>query len=580
MRCVERLLYLSAVVATPAIPLFFLYSQNVTEGLLFGHFLIFGVVLGVVSLVLYLLISKFWLRRRRTVILLAFFWAFFWFYNGIRGFLARGNPEYSDRRIVVYLLLLLAALAFGLRYIKIDQLVANVIAVMLCVLFVFNFIPEAAAEYAGYRMGVENAKRSELPYEIKREFYVDQNLPQPNIYWLHMDGMMGFSAVEQYFGDPQTELKNMLWQRGFVINESARLEASNTEIAIPSLLSPCFYDNYYAEKLAAVADMPRNQRLSYIIRSMRNDGFSFEHIQPYLEIFKAFTEAGYTNITNFNASRFMGSLDIDVKISAEGVAFNVKETHAENYHLDKLSDFKDLIVGASVLSLVKSDLDKWMDSYIEREAVLENVTPIPDFQEIVDKYVAGISDSSIRLGEMLRQTRYATTITAPRFVYLYNDKAHVVHIDGNKIGEIVYKEYISRAFIYDENGIIYTEAADDPGDPKFYLPQHLYTVKEMIAQLDIILTYDPEAVIVVQADHGIHGIGPGGGFDSNYMFAKGYSLEDQLNLNLQVMSAVRIPPQYGALTQPLDPLDISRYLVNHFVGSGNYEYLYYQEGGN
>jgi hypothetical protein len=92
------------------------------------------------------------------------------------------------------------------------------------------------------------------------------------------------------------------------------------------------------------------------------------------------------------------------------------------------------------------------------------------------------------------------------------------------------------------------------------------------------LAYDPGAVIVVQADHGIHGIGPGDAyFDSDFMFARGYSLEDQLNLNLQVMSAVRIPSQYGELTEPLDPLDISRYLVEHFIGGGNYEYLYYQE---
>jgi hypothetical protein len=43
------------------------------------------------------------------------------------------------------------------------------------------------------------------------------------------------------------------------------------------------------------------------------------------------------------------------------------------------------------------------------------------------------------------------------------------------------------------------------------------------------------------------------------------------------MSAVRIPPQYGKLSQPLDPLDIARYLVNNFVGKGNYDYLYYTE---
>jgi hypothetical protein len=35
----------------------------------------------------------------------------------------------------------------------------------------------------------------------------------------------------------------------------------------------------------------------------------------------------------------------------------------------------------------------------------------------------------------------------------------------------------------------------------------------------------------------------------------------------QVMSAVRIPETWGGLQEPLDPLDISRVLVNRYVGS-------------
>jgi hypothetical protein len=37
-----------------------------------------------------------------------------------------------------------------------------------------------------------------------------------------------------------------------------------------------------------------------------------------------------------------------------------------------------------------------------------------------------------------------------------------------------------------------------------------------------------------------------------------------------VISAVRIPKRWGGLDQPLDPLDISRVLVNRYVGE-NYK---------
>ncbi len=95
---------------------------------------------------------------------------------------------------------------------------------------------------------------------------------------------------------------------------------------------------------------------------------------------------------------------------------------------------------------------------------------------------------------------------------------------------------------------------------------------------NIILEADPDAVILIQADHGIHNYGKIL-FDPQLMIDHGYSLEDQLNLNQQVISAVRIPKKYGKLTEPLDPLDISRYLVNHYVGQ-NYDYIHYKEEEN
>ena len=101
----------------------------------------------------------------------------------------------------------------------------------------------------------------------------------------------------------------------------------------------------------------------------------------------------------------------------------------------------------------------------------------------------------------------------------------------------------------------------------------------MMAQVDTIIENDPGAVIVLQADHGIHW-GDNANYPSDSMRKQGFNLEDQLNLNLQVLSAVRVPPQYGKLTQPLDPLDIARWLVNNFVGGGNYDYLHNIEDGN
>ncbi|MDR0221117.1 MAG: hypothetical protein LBI54_06925 [Lachnospiraceae bacterium] len=568
----ERLLYIIAVAVTPSIPLFFLYAQNFTEGLQFRHFLILGALLGAASLFLYLLISKLLLRRRRTMILLTCFWAFFWFFGGIKNLAARGNSQFPDRRIAICLLFLLIALAFVLYQTKMNRLVANVTAMVLCLLFVFNFTPEALAVYAGERQRSENTASGELPYEIKTDFYVDGGLPHPNIYWLHMDGMMGFSAVAQYFGDPQTELKNALSQRGFVINENARLEGSYTDLAIPSLLSPLFYDSYLGEKLAAVTQLTRRFRQEIISSAMQQDGFAITDIHSYHEALTAFAEAGYTNLGN--SAIIMRSADVDMEVTGKNVTVGLREIREQQIAFDKASDFKDLVADASVLSLFKPSINNWME---KMEPIRTNVLPIPEYPETVNMYVTGSSDSADGMSDAVRAMRYATTVQTPHFLFFSNSTPHFARINGYKIGTVVYDEYIERAFIYDENGNIYKEPQDDPGHPRLYYPQHIYAVKEMLAQVDTILTYDPGAVIVIQGDHGIHGIGRGRGYNSEFMSARGYSVEDQLNMNLQVMSAVRIPPQYGGLAEPLDPLDITRYLVNHFVGEGNYEYLYYQD---
>ena len=88
----------------------------------------------------------------------------------------------------------------------------------------------------------------------------------------------------------------------------------------------------------------------------------------------------------------------------------------------------------------------------------------------------------------------------------------------------------------------------------------------MLDAIDLILE-NPDAVIILQSDHGIY----------NYAVLRnlleiGIPLDTVLELNYSVFSAVRIPAQYGGLDEPLNPLNISRVLVNRFVGE-NYALL-------
>jgi hypothetical protein len=303
---------------------------------------------------------------------------------------------------------------------------------------------------------------------------------------------------------------------------------------------------------------------------MTEKGFSLGDIYKQIEILKAFSDAGYINIANKGIT---ASRDVDMQINGHEVITNLEVFREKDISFNKLADFINLITDASALSVIKPKIDKMLEK--KRPAV--NTQPLPAYSETVYKYLTG-SDSDNDMAGVVKAVKYAASIQSPHFVYFSNIKAHYINF-GNEAGGVAYEEPIGRAFLFDENGNYYKERLDDPLDVRLYLPQYKYTVKQMIAQVDTIIEDDPGAVIILQADHGIHGHGVPGGSDTHFesLSVRGYSLEDQLNLNLHVMSAVRIPPQYVRLSQPLDPLDIARYLVNNFVGKGNYGYLFYKE---
>jgi hypothetical protein len=535
-----------------------------------------GGALAVISLILYLLISKLFLRRRRTVIIIALFWAAFWFFKPLSKIITRGNAEFSHVRIAVYLLIIIAVIGFIFRFISMNRLVANTIAGLLCLMFLYNFIPSALKVSAGEMQRVKNEQTGELPYEIKTEFNVDPNLPHPNIYWLHMDGMMGFDMVERYFDEPQTKLKNDLVERGFVINKNARLEAGYTHAAVPAMTSPDFYDSYLASNFIKIARLTRGHREYSINSYVTKDGVSFAvDIYPHIEVLKAFSDIKYKNICNKYDSRedISISKNVDIIINGNEVIDDMDIFRKKVIIYTNIVNFINFITDASALSIIEPKIDEML----EKKRPVTNPQQLPIYQETVDKYIIENSDSNNYMAYLVNVMKYTTSIQSPYFVYFFNSYLHAGRFE-TVVGEVIYEEPVGWTFNLDEYGNYYKERLKDPLDVHLYLPQHKYVVKQMIAQVDIILENDPDAVIILQADHGIHCYGYNNfPFDFEAMSARGYNLEDQLNLNLSVISAVRIPQKYGKLSQPLDPLDIARYLVNNFVGKGNYDYLYYIE---
>jgi len=104
-------------------------------------------------------------------------------------------------------------------------------------------------------------------------------------------------------------------------------------------------------------------------------------------------------------------------------------------------------------------------------------------------------------------------------------------------------------------------------DMHVYPTMFNFALTQALDFIDATLEENPDAIFVVQADHGFHMPET-----QRAMVRADYSPELIDELMHSIFSAVRIPQSYGGLEAPLRPVNITRELVNRFVGE-NYTLL-------
>ena len=529
----ENILYYCAVSFLPNIFLFFLYNNNSNE-IKFSHCAVLAAALTVVSLCLFFLFRAVLRGKEGALLILLLFWGSFWLFGEIFFIKVIG-----EKALLLCLSGVIAAAAWRVRLYKDvfhkNRTVFYALGVAICALFVFNFAP------AFYDSGAI-ARKSGV-YELKTDFIVDGSLPRPDIYWFHMDEMMSFSAIEKYFGDAQETLKDELKKRGFVLNENAGLRAGYTQVAVPALTSPAFYDSYLGDALEEVNHLLRRPREYELNKKFNLDGLDLQKdIAPALELFHAFMAADYHTVTispfiDYSITvidRFYRSNWRDNRYKRP---FTTKKEYKNGTIWEDIDGLKTLLTLVTPLSIA----DKAITGYINEKAEASWL-PIPEHREATDQLTAQ-SIGHAEETSLYRMLFDSFSVPSPKLIYAINCIAHSPY---NKLLQ-----------------------ADNPNSVDLlYLPHYVYAADVMLNMIDAVLEQNPDAVIVLQGDHGIHA---GGQY---YMMNKRYPIPQILEMNHSVISAVRIPPQYDEPTEPLDPLDISRWLVNHFVGE-NYSFLRY-----
>lgn len=501
-RKLVSILYYTAASLMPSIFLFINYNHNRhVSHLVFWHVLILAGIFAVIGIVLFIVV-RFVVRNREGALLLSLlFWILFWFYETM--FDAVGSMfthlSISTTAFTVFLVLLLCVIALPIRRYVVPTLKVRQIFISLAFVivgfFVFNLAPGVNNEIQLHRARAAGVDTE--PFHIKREFYIDETLPAPDIYWFHLDGMVSMETMERFFGVPQDHLREELVNRGFILYAEAELFAGRTDPALVSLFSPTFYDTFFGEVLNRYSTELYRTRRENISSDLGNVGLTLTYLRDNYEFTHALIERGYS-IDNM----FPNPMD------------NVYRTqHTSFWHriLERSNDLPELLNQTTPI----------------------NITPISEREDLQIHLAYMHSDYFIS-----------------RFTFYFYVDTHMYNVWEH-----------DPTITYDDDIAVQQSAIH------VYHYAYEQLVQKVLEHVDTILESNSNAVIVLQADHGLHLE-----HTQNHLLDLGYSLEQVVELVHSVFSAVRIPEQYGGLDAPLAPLNVSRELVNRFVGL-NYELL-------
>ena len=505
----KNAIYYVASLLMPSILLFNLYNQNHARSIIvFMHTVIVAVILSLIGVLLFI-IFRFLVKSVEGALLASLlFWLFFWLFEMLLDLTRIFTTQTGPRRLLFLMFILLVVTTITFRksksFFQKARTALNALAFCFVVLFVFNLIPGLQNEWAVARGRVHRADQ-ESSY-IKQEFYVDSSLPTPDIYWLHLDGLMSIEMVERFWGGNYDGLREELKERGFLVYEDAMLNGGFTWSSLYALLSPAFYDRYWSEQLSDAEHMLLTGRVNLLRERLTQVGLDTEGYaipQQYGELFNAFLERGY---------------GVDT-----GMLYGAAQPGMVTYVVTEMTR-------------VEEEWRRFRESDLPE--LLSLVTPLPYHPN---------DDSEGDVFEWRDVERIEST---PLFTWMDLHDAHyaigvIMHME-NPTPEIDYPMHVR----YDLYPLVFE-----------------YAMQRMLQEIDIILESNSNAIIVLQADHGFHLA------DTQlHMINQGYSVEQVLELTHSVFSAVRITDEYGGLERPIAPLNITRELVNRFVGE-NYELL-------
>lgn len=508
--------------------LFYHYNSNFgnREVLFYEVILLFILFIGI-NAVIYLFLNKALKDKHKVFIILSFIAMFYSVKFDLFSFL-----------IFVAAILLLIWDFKKFIHCKLDYGV-TLISFIVIFLFGYNLL------VAIYNVSYLTIKSKSYNYEL--DINVEEKTKTPNIYWIHCDGMLGFNTIKEYFSYPKKDLQNYLKDNQYIYNYDARLVAGHsTQTALAAMFNPYYYDNFfkvYLDELEETYVNPK-KKTSFIANY-------YELVDKRLnnELFKALEKKGYTTIaisdfnshTSFNTDYFYDFYSFS-RSSYNPIPDKKELRYMENEDNSKFSLFSYMqfnhfrsLLNTTVLYPLFENIN-----YLNYETL--------DYENFDVSHYRNINQADYWLMNATMKSLAHSSDIDKKFVFIDYKLNHLPLIYdafGNKLDPN-----------YNNNS-------------KFYLGNYIYASKLLIELLDFIRKMDEDAVVIIQGDHGIHMLE-----EETIMKQLEITREEVQDIRNSVISAYYIPEKYqnGDEVYLNNPLNVSRYLINNFVGK-NYEYI-------
>ena len=368
-------------------------------------------------------------------------------------------------------------------------------------------------------------------YENNKKIVVDKEKPSPNIYWFHMDGMPNTNFIKKYYNENLDNFKEKINELNIINNEDASFTGGHHTItALPSLIDPDYYDNYLKDYLeendkciiekCKTKEIPTFKDLNY--RRIDN------------ELLKGLKKKGYTTIGILEYNQYTA-----LKTDYVYDIYDNKKCDVGYFKGHKNTDdiYKDILkIHFNYLLLYKNI------------NVMENHKP--------NKYISCQKDY-INYPNINKNNQLKETLTA-----LYDSK----NKGNNPKFFFIDNTLMHRNWNYDKDGNFIREDNTDLND---YDDCYKFTTKVLLEFISYINENDPDSIIVIQGDHGIHVL------DEDVLKSI-YNINERevLKIRNSTISLISLPEKYKNKDEEYlsNPLNISRYLINNYVGD-NYKYI-------